>query len=152
MASAFPGGLDLNGAAEQGAIAGLQLGVHRVVDDDWPRHVGGLAGVPVLDGDGHAGLERGVELVVLGSPLELSLPLRLAKAQLSPQRFGKAMRSIFIPSCSQLLERMGSRAMISEPAATRMATIATEVGSMLGIKRSFQVSPDRSQWLRACEG
>lgn len=66
--------------------------------------IGRLCGVPILNGP--------------------------VKAWANRQRFGNASLSTLKMSCTQLLERMGSSAMTSEPAATMMAITARVVGSM----------------------
>jgi hypothetical protein len=49
----------------------------------------------------------------------------------SLQRFGKTTLSAFIISCTQEFSLMGSRVIISDPAATRMAIAAAVVGSIV---------------------
>lgn len=120
----------------------MQLWIHWVVDNLRRWNTEWLSAGPILLGNVEPGLEGGAELVILSSLLEVVTPVLVAKTHqpggVAAQRFGKAVRRSFIPSCSQLLERIGSRAMISEPAATMIAMIATVVGSMVSTEVSFQ--------------
>lgn len=54
----------------------------------------------------------------------------LGFSDLAAQPFGKAALSALMSSCTQLLERIGSKAMISDPAATMMLRIAMFSGVM----------------------
>jgi hypothetical protein len=86
----------------------LNLWIYRVLGVDRWRDVCGLSVVPVFDGS-------------IDARSDLSVPL---------QFFGKAFLRAFRINCTQLLERMGSSAIISEPAAITIAKIAIVVGSM----------------------
>ena len=57
------------------------------------------------------------------------------------QRFGKAVLRAVISSCTQLLERIGRRAMTSLPAAITMPRIARFSGVM-DLARTLQASED----------
>ena len=89
--------------------------------------------VPVLDGVIEARFEGGVELEVLRCFLHRFAPV-LTKAHQPggvAQDFFRAitLRTVTI-SWTQLLLRIGRRVRISLPAAARIATTATVVGSM----------------------
>ena len=89
--------------------------------------------VPVLDGVVEAGFEGGLEFEVLCCLLYRSAPV-LTKAHQPGGVAQDFFRAITLrkvtSSCTQLLLRIGRRVRISLPAAARIATTATVVGSM----------------------
>lgn len=102
--------------------------------DDLRLRLSRLTGVPILDRGIQSWLQGCLELVALRCFLELMPPIFIAKAQeprgFRLQRFGNSDCRPLIRSCTQLLLRIGRRAMISLPAAMMMAMIAAVVGSM----------------------
>ena len=57
-------------------------------------------------------------------------PILVTKAD-QPDFFGNTTFSAFTISCTQAFSLIGSSAMISEPAATRIAIVARVVGSIV---------------------
>ena len=98
--------------------------------------------------------ERGAKLEVLRPLLQLLLPSRIAEANQPDHFFGKMTFSALITSCTQLFSLIGSRVMISEPAATMMAKMARVSGLMLSIVLwlCFQLSYALFNATKASEG
>lgn len=83
--------------------------------------------MPVRNGSINAGLQRRAELKVLRCTLQLIPPAFVAKTCQpggAAYFFGNASFASFSSSCTQLFDLIGSKAMISEPAATTMAIAA----------------------------
>jgi len=77
--------------------------------------------------------KRGAKLEISRPLLQLLLPGRIAEANQPDHFFGKMTFSALIANCAQLFSLIGSRVMISEPAATMMARMARVSGLMLSI-------------------
>jgi len=79
--------------------------------------------------------QGGVEFVPLCRTIQVMPPIPIAKSHqpsgVSIQRFGKTTFSALTINCTQEFSLIGSSVMISEPAATTMATTAAVVGSMV---------------------
>lgn len=100
--------------AKQGALAWRQLRVYGVLNEHRRRQFNRRrADVPAV--------------AVEGIVYRYS---RFCFRTLWAQRFGKVALRALISSCTQLLERIGSNARISEPAATTMLKIAMFSGVM----------------------
>ena len=91
--------------------------------------------MPVFDGAIQARLKGGVEFVVLRCFAQVITPVLVAESRqpnrVGSQRFGKTTFSALRMSWTQLFSLMGSRAITSEPAATRIAITAAVVGSIV---------------------
>ena len=92
-----------------------------------------LRSVPLLFFAVKTWRKRGAKLEVLRPLLQLLLPGQIAEANQPDHFFGKMTFSALITSCTQLFSLIGSRVMISEPAATTMAKMARVSGLMLSI-------------------
>ena len=90
--------------------------------------------MPIGFGTIQARFKGGAELVVLRCFAEVIPPALIAKPCqpycFGVQRFGKTTFKAFTISWTQLFSLIGSRVIISEPAATKMASTAAVVGSI----------------------
>lgn len=116
-----------------------------MVEDNRRWKVGRLGGVPVLDGAVEAGLQRGVELVVLRDLAEVIQPGFIAESHqpggVGVQRFGKSVRAASSRAWMMPLARMpGYRLRASEIAAIAIATTAAVVGSMSDMESGISVA------------
>ena len=88
-----------------------------------------LCCVPIRFGAIQLYRQRRMELVVLRPLLEVIAPVFITKAD-QPGFFGNTTFNALTISCTQAFSLIGSSAIISEPAATRIAMAASVVGSI----------------------